>query len=193
MPANMSYAVSISTLGTGGVAAVTFIVLGLALLTSSLDRRFAAQTLELQEEKLQRSEAFLAEAQRLTHTGSWAWRVAGRDAVHLSEEWYRIYGFDPENGPPAPELPLQRIHPEDRARWQGALDRAIAEKSDYEVEFRIILPDGSVKHLHTIGHPVLNASGDLAQFVGSSTDITQRKLAEEALRQAQGISHMSDA
>jgi len=192
MPANMSYAVSISTLGTGGVAAVTFIVLGLALLTSSLDRRFAAQTLELQEEKLQRSEAFLAEAQRLTHTGSWAWRVAGRDAVHLSEEWYRIYGFDPENGPPAPELPLQRIHPEDRARWQGALDRAIAEKSDYEVEFRIILPDGSVKHLHTIGHPVLNASGDLAQFVGSSTDITQRKLAEEALRQAQGdLAHVS--
>jgi PAS domain S-box-containing protein len=192
MPANMSYAVSISTLGTGGVAAVTFIVLGLALLTSSLDRRFAAQTLELQEEKLQRSEAFLAEAQRLTHTGSWAWRVAGRDAVHLSEEWYSIYGFDPENGPPAPELPLQRIHPEDRAKWQGALDRAIAEKSDYEVEFRIILPDGSVKHLHTIGHPVLNASGDLAQFVGSSTDITQRKLAEEALRQAQGdLAHVS--
>jgi len=192
MPANMSYAVSISRLGTGGVAAVTFIVLGLALLTSSLDRRFAAQTLELQEEKLQRSEAFLAEAQRLTHTGSWAWRVAGRDAVHLSEEWYRIYGFDPENGPPAPELPLQRIHPEDRAKWQEALDRAIAEKSDYEVEFRIILPDGSVKHLHSIGHPVLNASGDLTQFVGSSTDITQRKLAEEALRQAQGdLAHVS--
>src|ERR1700751_1718761 len=192
MPANMSHAISISTLGTGGVAAVTFIVLGLALLTSSLDRRFAAQTLELQEEKLQRSEAFLAEAQRLTHTGSWAWRVAGRDAVHLSEEWYRIYGFDPENGPPPLEVRLQRIHPEDRAKWQGALDRAIAEESDYKVEFRILLPDGSVKHLHTIGHPVLNASGDLAQFVGSSTDITQRKLAEEALRQAQGdLAHVS--
>jgi PAS domain S-box-containing protein len=192
MPADMSHAVSISTLGTAGIAAVTFIVLVLALLTSSLDRRFAAQTLELQDEKLQRSEAYLAEAQRLTHTGSWAWRVAGKDAVHLSEEWYRIYGFDPENGPPALEVRLQRIHPEDRARWQGVLDRAIAEKSDYEVEFRILLPDGSVKHLHTIGHPVLNASGDLAQFVGSSTDITQRKLAEEALRQAQGdLAHVS--
>jgi len=77
-------AISISTLGTGGIAAVTFVVLGLALLTSWVDRRFAAQTLELQEEKLQRSEAYLAEAQRLTHTGSWAWRVAGGDAVHLS-------------------------------------------------------------------------------------------------------------
>jgi PAS domain S-box-containing protein len=185
IPVNLSHAVSISKLGTAGIAAVTFIVLGLALLTSWMDRLFAAQTLELQEERLQRSEAYLAEAQRLTHTGSWAWRVAGRDALHLSEEWYRIYGFDPDNGPPAFEEHLQRTHPEDRAKWQGTLDRAIAEKSEYEVEFRILLPDGSVKHIHTVGHPVLNASGDLAQFVGSSTDITERKLAEEALRQAQ--------
>jgi len=184
-PADLSHAVSISTLGAAGIAAVTFIVLGMALLTSWMDRRFAAQTLELQEEKLQRSEAYLAEAQRLTHTGSWAWRVVGRDALHLSEEWYRIYGFDPENGPPVFEERLQRTHPEDRAKWQGAIDRAVAEKSDYELEFRILLPDGSVKHIHTVGHPVLNASGDLVQFVGSSTDITERKHAEEALRQAQ--------
>src|ERR1700726_214911 len=182
MPADLSHAVSISTLGTAGIAAVTFVVLGLALLTSWVDRRFAAQTLELQEEKLRRSEAYLAEAQRLTHTGSWAWRVAGRDALHLSEEWYRIYGFDPENGPPSFEERLQRNHPEDRARWKGVIDRAIAEKSNYEVEFRILLPDGSVKHIHTVGHPVLNASGDLVQFVGSSTDITERKRAEQATR-----------
>src|SRR6201997_2187353 len=186
MPVDLSHAVSISTLGTAGIAAVTFVVLGLALLTSSVDRRFAAQTLELQEEKLQRSEAYLAEAQRLTHTGSWAWRVAGGDAVHLSEEWYRIYGFDPENGPSAFEECRQRTHPEDRAKWQGAIDRAITEKSEYEVEFRILLPDGSVKHIHTVGHPVLNASGDLVQFVGSSTDITERKEAEEALRRSDG-------
>jgi PAS domain S-box-containing protein len=148
--------------------------------------------LELQEVKLQRSEAYLAEAQRLTHTGSWAWRVAGREALHLSEEWYRIYGFDPENGPPAFEAGLLRIHPEDRVKWQRALDRAIAEKSNYEVEFRILLPDGSVKYIHTVGRPVLNASGDLAQFVGSSTDISERKLAEAALRQAQvDLAHVS--
>jgi PAS domain S-box-containing protein len=179
MPADLSHAVSISTLGAAGIAAVTFIVLGLALLTSWVDRRFAAQTLELQEEKLQRSEAYLAEAQRLTHTGSWAWRVAGGDALHLSEEWYRIYGFDPEKGPPAFEERLERTHPKDRAKWQGAIDRAIAEKSGYEVEFRIFLPDSSVKHIHTVGHPVLNASGELVQFVGSSTDITERKRADE--------------
>ena len=77
---------------------------------------------------------------------------------------------------------LQRTHPEDRAKWQGAIDRAIAEKSDYEVEFRILLPDGTVKYIHTVGHPVLNASGDLVQFVGSSTDITERKRAEQATR-----------
>ena len=179
-PVDLSHAVSITTLGTAGITAVTFVVLGLALLTSSVDRRFAAQTLELQEEKLQRSEAYLAEAQRLTHTGSWAWRVAGLDALHLSEEWYRIYGFNPENGPPAFEQLLQRTHPEDRAKWKGAIDQAIDRKSDYEVEVRILLPDATTKYIHTVGHPVLNASGDLVQFVGSSTDITERKRAEQA-------------
>src|SRR6201993_258117 len=181
-PVDLSHAVSISALGTAGIAAVTFVVLGLALLTSWVDKRFAAQTLEVQKEKLQRSEAYLAEAQRLTHTGSWARRVAGGEALHLSEEWYRIFGFDPENGPPAFEQLLQRIHPEDRAKWKGAIDRATDRKSDYEVEFRILLPDATAKYIHTVGHPVLNGSGDLVQFVGSSTDITERKRAEQATR-----------
>ena len=137
------------------------------------------------EESLRRSEAYLAEAQRLTHTGSWVWQVAGRDALHLSEEWYRIYGFDPEQGLPPWEQRVQRIHPEDRAKWRETIDRAIREKSDYEVGFRILLPGGVVKHIHTVGHPVLSSSGDLLQFVCSSTDITQRKQAEEAVREAQ--------
>jgi formate hydrogenlyase transcriptional activator len=137
------------------------------------------------EEELRTSEAHLAEAQRLSHTGSWVWQVPGRDALHLSEEWYRIYGFDPEDGMPTWEERLQRIHPEDRVKWQGALDRAITETTDYEVEFRILLPGGSVKYIHTVGHPVLNASGDLVQFVGSSTDITDRKQAEEKIRQSE--------
>src|SRR5713101_4703229 len=70
------------------------------------------------EQSLQRSEGYLAEAQRLTHTGSWVWDVAGRDALYLSDEWYRLYGFDPEAGPPPREQRLQRIHPEDRTKWQ---------------------------------------------------------------------------
>src|SRR4029077_3565048 len=68
------------------------------------------------EEALRQSESYLAEAQRLTHTGSWVWSVPGRDSLHLSEEWYRIYGFDPKKGVPIWEERLQRIHPEDRAR-----------------------------------------------------------------------------
>ena len=148
----------------------------------------ASRERERAEESLRRSENYLAEAQRLTHTGSWVWEVAGRSALHLSDEWYRLYGFDPEKGPPVWEERLQRVHPEDRAEWEEAIDRAIAEVSDYEVEFRILLPNGTIKYLHTVGHPVLNASGKLVEFVGSSTDITERKRAEEALealRQAQ--------
>src|SRR6201987_5683308 len=182
MPADLSHAVSISTLGTAGIADVTFIVLGLALLTSSMDRRFAAQTLELQEKKLERSEAYLAEAQRLTHTGSWASRLAGCVGLHPSEEWYRIYGFDPAEGMSVWKERLQRIHPEDRVKWQEATDRAIGKKSDYEVEERLLLPGGTLKYIHTVGHPVLNSSGELVQFVGSSMDVTERKQAEQKFR-----------
>jgi PAS domain S-box-containing protein len=133
------------------------------------------------EESLRRSEGYLAEAQRLTHTGSWVWRVPGREALYLSEEWYRVYGFDPDAGMPTWEERLQRMHPEDRAQWHAAIDRAISEKSDYEVEFRILLPSGTVRYIQTVGHPVVNASGDLVEFVGSSIDVTERKRAE-ALR-----------
>src|ERR1700693_1544957 len=77
---------------------------------------------------------------------------------------------------------LQRIHPEDRVKWQEVTDRAIGKKSDYEVEFRILLPDRTVKYVHAVGHHVLNSSGALVQFVGSSMDVTERKLAEQKFR-----------
>ena len=137
------------------------------------------------EEALRQSENYLAEAQRLTHTGSWVWQVAGRDALHLSDEWHRIYGFDPKQGMPTWEQRLQRVHPEDRDTWQGTIERAIHEKSDYDLEFRILLPDGTFKWIHTVGHPVLSAAGELVQFVGSSMDITERKLAEQTLRESE--------
>jgi transcriptional regulator with PAS, ATPase and Fis domain/HAMP domain-containing protein len=137
-------------------------------------------------ETLQSSEAYLEEAQKLTHTGSWVWKVAGGDALHLSDEWYRIYEFDPEKGMPGWEERLQRLHPEDRDRWQKTIDRAIREKSEYDIEFRILLPDGTVKYIHTVGHRVLNANGELVQFVGSSTDITERVRADQTLRRSEG-------
>jgi PAS domain S-box-containing protein len=137
------------------------------------------------EASLRRSESYLAEAQRLTRTGSWVWQVAAREASYLSDEWYRIYGYDQEDGIPTLQQRLQRIHPEDRARWQETIDRAVNERSDYEVEYRIALPAGAVKYIRAVGHPVFDTSGELVQFVGSSTDITEGKRAEESLRQAQ--------
>jgi PAS domain S-box-containing protein len=131
-------------------------------------------------EELRRSESHLAEAQKLTHTGSWVWRGADRNAIHLSEEWYRIYGFDPADGPPVWEKRLERVHPEDRLKWKSTIERAIMEKADYDLEFRILLPNGMVKWIHTVGHPVLSNAGDLEGFVGSSTDITALKSAEQA-------------
>ncbi|WP_169747047.1 PAS domain-containing protein [Edaphobacter aggregans] len=131
------------------------------------------------EEALRRSEAYLAAAQRVTHTGSWVWNVADRSAVHLSEEFYRLCGWDPTDGPPTWEKWIERIHPEDQLKWKGAIERAILEKTDYEKEFRIVLPGGIVRWINTVGHPVLTADGALVQFIGSSTDITERKRAEE--------------
>jgi PAS domain S-box-containing protein len=146
------------------------------------------------EDSLRRSESHLAEAQRLTHTGSWDWRFADRKAVHLSEEWYRIYGFDPAGGAPTWEQYLERVYPEDLLKWKGMAERAIVEKADYDQEFRILLPNGMVRWIHTVGHPVLSHAGDLEGFVGSSTDITARKAAEQErdkLRQLEADLHIS--
>jgi PAS domain S-box-containing protein len=134
--------------------------------------------------QIQSSETYLAEAQRLSRLGSWAWQVAGREVLYLSDEWYRIYGFDPKQGMPAWEERLQRIHPEDLGAWEGAIERAIRERSDYNLEFRIVLPGGTLKWLHTVGHPVFGAAGELVQFVGSSMDVTDRKHSEDELKAA---------
>jgi PAS domain S-box-containing protein len=150
---------------------------------------------ELLNRELERRQAHLTEAQRLTHTGSWAWRVADRKTVHLSEEFYRICGFDPAEGALTLEQCSERVHPEDRLRWKGTIERAILEKTDYDREFRIVLPNGTVKWIHTVGHPVLSEAGDLEGFVGSSTDITALKAAEqehEKLRQLEAeLAHIN--
>jgi len=149
------------------------------------------------EVALRQTEAYLEEAQRLTHTGSWAWNVARRENVHWSQEQYRLFGLDPESNSPSFEKAFQRIHPEDQTTFNKAVERAIRERSDFEVDFRIVLPDGSTKYSRSVGHPVFSASGELVEFVGTGIDMTERRQAEkerERLRQVQAdLAHINRA
>src|SRR5579862_120625 len=147
------------------------------------------------EEALRTSEAYLAEAQRLSQTGSWAWTPASGNRYY-SEECYRVLGFDP-NGPPPPlETVIERIHPDDQARCRERIAKALDDKADFELEYRIIHPDKRVRDIHCISHTVLDRSGDLVELVGTVIDITDRKRAEQDLRrseaylaEAQRLSH----
>src|SRR5260221_159903 len=134
------------------------------------------------EEALLRSEPYLAEAQRLTHTGSWACNMATGEMRHSSEEHSRLYGFDPESGMPSFEEFVQRMHPEDRPRVVEIAERANCTGKDFEAHFRVVLPDGTTKYVHGTGHPVFNASGDPVEYVGILMDVTERRLAEQATR-----------
>jgi PAS domain S-box-containing protein len=148
------------------------------------------------EEALRRSESYLADAQRLIRTGSWAWNVATRQSIYWSQENYRLFGFDPEGGIPSDEAFYQRIHPEDRdrVRREVFLERP-DEGSHFDVEFRIALPGGAIKYVRSTGHPVRNMSGDVLEYVGTSIDVTERKRADEErerLRQVQAdLAHLS--
>src|SRR5467141_4237051 len=143
---------------------------------NELEMKVAERTADLQ-----RSEAYLAEAQTLTHTGSWACNIATREILHSSEEHSRLYGFDPEKGIPSFEEMVQRMHPEDRTQIVESAERANSAGKDFEAQFRLLLPDGTTKYVHGVGHPVFNASGATAEFVGILMDVTERRLAE-ALR-----------
>jgi PAS domain S-box-containing protein len=148
-----------------------------------VNRELTKEVLQRQraEEALLRSEAYLAEGQRLTHTGSWACNIVDREMRHSSEEHSRLYGFDPEMGMPPLEEFYQRIHPEDRDRIVETLERASRAGTDVEADFRVVLPQGATRYLHGVGHPVVKPCGDLGEFVGILMDVTERKRAE-ALR-----------
>ncbi len=140
MPADLSHAISISALGIAGIVAVTFIVLGLALLTSWVDRRLAVQTFELQQ---RRNEAYLAEAQRLSHTGSFGWKPSTGEII-WSEETFRVFQYD-RTTTPTVELLLQRVHPEDVALVKQTIERATQDGKNFEHEYRVLMPDGSAQ------------------------------------------------
>ena len=137
------------------------------------------------EESLRQSEAYLTEAQRLSHTGSWAFDVASNRYVYTSEESDRLFGVDPQGEKPTKEVIFERIHPEDRSSWKRNLEKSLREKVDTTDQYRVVLPDGTVRHIHTIRHPVVNSAGEVVKLVGTSIDITERKRAEESLRQSE--------
>jgi PAS domain S-box-containing protein len=144
-----------------------------------LETKVAERTTELQ-----RSEAYLTEAQRLSHTGSFGWDVSSGN-LYWSEETFRIFECDRAEQPTLGVV-LQRTHPDDRARVQQTLDRTAHEKTDLDFERRLLMPDGTIKNIHIVGHPVFDESGDFVEFVGTVMDVTERTRAEE---ERQALAH----
>jgi PAS domain S-box-containing protein len=136
------------------------------------------------ERKLRRSEAYLAEAQRLSHTSSWAWDVRLQTFVYRSPEVYHLFGFDPEKDPLSPQSFRDRILPEDRDLVIEMARQAVREKADFEVDFRIDLPDGPTRYVHSVGHPLVGDDGEVLELVGTHIDVTEQHLAKEALQKA---------
>jgi PAS domain S-box-containing protein len=148
----------------------------------------ASRERERAEESLRRSESYLAEAQKLSHTGSWASIPARGEIKYFSEECYRVTGFDPHDGQPRYETFFQRIHPDDQAKVREAIETAGRENTEFEQDYRIVHPSGEIRDIHVVGHPLPSPSGDFVEFVGTVMDITERKRAEEErerLRQVQ--------
>ena len=158
-----------------------------ALQDASGNREFVGAGIDVTERKraeqnLRQSEAYLAEAQRLSKTGSWAWSP-DQGIRYWSEECYRVLSFDPQDGLPGFEEFFQRMHPDDQPDFKELIQTAIREKAEWEADYRIVHPDGPVRDIHVVGHPVLSASGDLVEFVGTVIDVTERKAAEEKIRE----------
>ncbi|HEX4166576.1 MAG TPA: AAA family ATPase, partial [Bryobacteraceae bacterium] len=153
---------------------------GVAYILDLSEQKRAEAALRSSEAALRSSEAYLTEAQRQTHTGSCALDGASGETVYWSAEMFHLFGFDPEQDPPKWEQFLERIHPEDRQKVNLASETMFRTKANCDVEFRIVKPDGTIKHIHGIGQPVLDPAGQLAQVLGTMVDVTEHKHAEEA-------------
>src|SRR5438046_997495 len=142
---------------------------------------------KLAETARRESEAYLAEAQRLSHTGSWAWAPATGEIRYWSEETYRVLVFDVDAGRPRFEKFFERLCPEDQVRVRELFEKAIRDKTDFETDYRIVHPGGVIKNIHAVGHPVCDEAGNLAGFVGTVIDVTESKRSEEALRASEQV------
>jgi PAS domain S-box-containing protein len=136
------------------------------------------------EEALGRSEGYLAEAQKLTHTGSWAVQVPQMENVYWSKEMYRIFGLDSDPTRPSYMEVARRLHPEDAGYYTAAVEQAIRHRTDFETDYRLLLPNGAAKYIHVLGHPVVNASDDVIELVGTAMDVTAQHEARAALQSA---------
>jgi PAS domain S-box-containing protein len=136
------------------------------------------------EDRLRISEAHLAETQKVSHTGSWAWNVSTQ-TLFWSAEHFRICGVDPKSFELTMENAQELIHPDDRAAASQAFYTAIEERRDFERNLRVRRPDGTIRYVHSLAHPVLDASGQLTEYIGTIIDITDRKRAEEELRRSE--------
>src|SRR5882757_1499720 len=146
-----------------------------------LETKVAERTAELR-----RSEAYLAEAQRLTRTGSFGWEVfSGK--LYWSEETFRIFERDPAHQPTV-DFVLQRTHPQDRAVVQQTIDRARQYRTALDFEHRLLMPDGQIKHAHIVGHPAFDEAGNIAEIVGTVMDVTERHRADQ---ERQAIAHIN--
>ena len=135
------------------------------------------------EEQLRRSEAWLAQAQRLSHVGNWVYDATTLRYSYWSDESYRTWGFDPLQGLPSRDDMWQRIHPDDRNHVWEAIQEAVRQRKDFAGEFRIVLPDGTVKHLEGTSHHTYSSLGALVEVFTTTVDVTNRKRAEQAVRE----------
>jgi PAS domain S-box-containing protein len=142
-------------------------ITGWYILLTDIDERKQA------EKKLQRSEWNLLEAQRLGHSGSWSLDVSS-GIVTTSPEMFRAFGVKPGEDCSSPDFWFNRIHPEDRKRVRDLLERCVVEKTDYEADYRLLLPDGTINYQHSIGRPIVSEKGDLVEFVGTAMDVTEQ-------------------
>ena len=146
------------------------------------DLLVAAKTQSKIEGALRSSQMYLAEAQRLSQTGSFGWTPSSGE-IYWSEESFRIFGYDNTRSVTL-EMALERVHPEDKALVQCTLDRASGDGKDFDYEHRLLMPDGSVKYVHVVAHAVGNRIGT-PRFVGALMDVTEAKRAEDALRESE--------
>ena len=181
--------------GTG--AAIPMLVNSFVIYEQGSERPLALATISRDitkikraEEELRRSEAYLAEGQRLSHTASWAWNISTGE-FFWSQELFRIYGLDPEQVKPGYPSVLTYIHSDDRSRAQTTFEKAVLEKRGYELAYRVIRPDGTIRSVNNIAHPVFDKAGAVVEYVGTTIDETERIRADEKLRRSEA--HLAEA